>query len=162
MALIDLTERSFGRLRVASRAENAPNWQPRWRCICECGKSVTVLGSSLREGRSRSCGCLRREVSTVRRNQLRHGHATKVGVSSTYRTWMAMVQRCTNPARKDYKNYGGRGITICKRWHVFDNFLADMGERPEGCSIVRRNNSKGYTKANCRWSTPKEQANNRR
>ena len=81
----------------------------------------------------------------------------------TFKSWESMKQRCTNPKAPDYDRYGGRGITICKRWlNSFDNFLEDMGQRPKGTTLDRKENENGYSKANCRWATPKEQLRNRR
>lgn len=87
----------------------------------------------------------------------KHGHAN----DSTYRTWMAMIQRCTNPARHNYRYYGGKGITVCEEWRTFPGFLRDMGERPQGMTIDRIDSAKGYEKSNCRWATRKEQARNK-
>lgn len=88
----------------------------------------------------------------------------RYGVSDrrTYYSWRGMVQRCTNPARRDYPRYGGRGITVCERWLDFRNFLADMGERPEGRTLDRINNEGNYEPSNCRWATPEEQIRNTR
>jgi hypothetical protein len=80
----------------------------------------------------------------------------------TYRTWGAMITRCTNPKVNNYADYGGRGITVCERWRTFENFLADMGVRPQGRTIERLDNEKGYEPGNCAWTTPKDQARNRR
>lgn len=99
-------------------------------------------------------------------NARRHGHTHRAGdvtvQSPTYMSWSSMLKRCSNPSSKDYKSYGGRGVTVCDRWHSFDNFLADMGEKPIGLSIDRRDNDRGYEPGNCRWATTTEQNRNRR
>jgi hypothetical protein len=93
---------------------------------------------------------------------MKHGHSTRIkGDSPTYSSWTNMWTRCTNTKRDKYKNYGGRGITVCEHWKNFENFLADMGERPEGLTLDRKDNELGYFKENCRWATSEEQSLNK-
>lgn len=125
-----------------------------WRCVCTCGAERTIRAYDLRHGLTQSCGCWGREVG------LRHGHA--VPRSPTYRSWRAMMRRCREPGHMKYPSYGGRGIEVCARWRDFAAFLADMGERPEGCTIDRIDGSRGYELGNCRWATAAEQRRNRR
>lgn len=153
---IDLTKEKFGRLTVIERAENAKSGAVRWKCRCDCGKTVTVQRSNLKSGGTKSCGCLQKEIS-IKVN-------TKHGMSRTieYITWDSMLQRCNNPKTIGYKNYGFRGITICDKWLNFDGFFEDMGFKPKGLTLERRNNDLGYCKENCYYATPTEQARNQR
>ena len=93
----------------------------------------------------------------------KHGYSPRNGkLSPTYISWAQMKYRCQNPSCKHYKNYGGRGIKVCKRWQDFENFLSDMGERSEGTTLDRVDNNGNYEPGNCRWGTPKQQIHNRR
>lgn len=115
-------------------------------------------GESLKQGNTTSCGCRQKEVA---RAQATHGSSRVGKRTPEYNAWVSMKQRCINPNNPRYKNYGGRGITVCKRWfNSFPNFLKDMGEKPDGLSIDRINNDKNYCKSNCRWANAKDQGLN--
>jgi hypothetical protein len=159
-AFIDITGQKFGRLFVESCDVLRKNNRVTWLCICECGTQLHVTGSALRTGNTQSCGCLHRD-GLVARNAI--AAENKVYDTATYQSWESMKERCYSRSHKSYKDYGGRGITVCDRWvESFHNFLEDMGERPEGMTLDRERNNEGYCKENCRWATQKQQGNNQR
>lgn len=143
----------FGRLVVAARAPNDRQGKAMWVCHCDCGGEKTIRGYDLTGGRVKSCRCFHRELV------LSHG----LSRTREYRVWIDMIRRCENPKNKSYANYGGRGITVCERWRLFEHFIADMGSRPSSKhQIDRKNNDLGYEPNNCQWATTKQQARNKR
>ncbi|MFH1933316.1 MAG: hypothetical protein ABIN18_17205 [Pseudomonadota bacterium] len=154
--LIDLTGKRFGRLLVIERADNNKWGHTQWKCRCDCGEIAVVSMGSLRNGRTKSCGCLQKEK--VRECVVTHNMARM----PIYRIWQDMKNRCMNPNCKGYDYYGGRGIKVCERWMDFNNFYADLGDRPEGKSIERIKNNLGYFPLNVCWASPEQQNQNQR
>lgn len=157
---IHLTGQRFERLLVLEEGSRGNCSQIKWRCKCDCGNFVEVLGRSLRAGRTKSCGCYGRESLETR--PLKHGHTTQGRSSKTYQSWEAMINRCSNSNNKYWDNYGGKGISVCDRWKNFQNFLDDMGLKPDNLTLDRIDNSKGYSKENCRWATRTQQNRNKK
>ena len=156
MRKIDLTGQRFGQL-VVLKDIGRKRGLVFWLCQCDCGKQTKVISNNLRTGNTKSC-------HDRGRPPIIHGHCRRPSNhgSPTYMIWCTLRQRCQNPNNPNYRNYGGRGIKVCKRWNKFENFLADMGERPKGRSIDRINNDGDYKPSNCRWATWSQQMKNRR
>ncbi|EAX3122608.1 AP2 domain-containing protein [Salmonella enterica] len=123
---------------------------------CDCGENKVMRLCGVINGSIRSCGRLQSENAS--KCNKKHG----MKKTREYNSWDSMIQRCENTKNDRYYDYGGRGITVCERWHDFSEFYADMGDRPEGATLDRINNSLGYSPENCRWSTLSEQQSNRR
>jgi hypothetical protein len=142
--------KSFGKLTVVDVYKR--NGYKIAYCLCSCGLDKSVYLDNLRTGNTQSCGCA----------QYNSRGTHKYSHTKTYRSWISMRQRCLNPNATKYKDYGKMGILVCERWHLFNNFLQDMGERPINTTLDRKNPYGNYEPNNCKWSSPKEQANNKK
>ncbi len=128
-----------------------------WTCRCDCGNIKVIHLQKMKSGWTKSCGCIQKEWARDR--QYKHGKTR----TSIYRIYRGMLRRCYDVDNPAYHNYGGRGIDVCGRWlESFSNFYSDMGDKPENMSLDRINNNKGYSLENCKWSTQKQQSNNKR
>lgn len=158
--ILDLTGQRFGRLTALHFHDIIvmPSTQHRrWWCRCSCGNEIPVVVGALRSGNTNSCGCRKMELARERLS------THKRAGSPIYAVWQTMLRRCDNPRSRSYPDYGGRGITVCERWHSFENFLSDMGERPSSKHTIERiENSGNYDLANCTWLLRSEQNKNQR
>jgi hypothetical protein len=161
-ALIDITGLRFGRLVVLGKDPQSRPRIVRWLCLCDCGNSVSVLGYSLRDGHTKSCGCL--SIDTVVARSSKHGEGKRGKKTAEYKAWLGIRKRCDSAVSKGHERYIDRGIQMCDEWrNDYVAFLSHIGRRPSPShSVDRIDNDKGYEPGNVRWATPEEQANNTR
>lgn len=161
MKKIDITGKQINKLKVLREIGRSIHGAILWECKCDCGVIKTVNGDHLKQGNTKSCGCLNSELVTKR--NYRHGSSVRGHISVEYTAWAQMIGRCYNRKNYRYIRYGKRGIKVCRRWrYSFDTFFKDIGKRPTKLhSLERINNDKNYSPKNCKWATEKEQQRNK-
>lgn len=155
MPFKEMSGTRFGKLLVKERAPNLKDGTAAWVCVCDCGQERTIAGTKLRAGKHKSCGCSSPKFTAE--SLLTHGMSR----TRVYRIWAGMNERCSSSAfGKSKRLYFDKGIIVCHRWKIFENFLQDMGIPPSGSSLERIDGDKNYEPINCKWATAQEQANN--
>lgn len=156
---VDVRGKKFGTLRPQRFAFSKNGSY--WICLCDCGNKRSIRLDQLTKTKNPSCGCQKQR--NITECQIKHGFRnSNDGRRSEYTAWTNMKGRCFNKNDKGYPTYGGRGITVCKRWLSFKNFISDMGDKPEGMTLERNNSNGNYEPKNCRWASWHDQALSRR
>lgn len=159
---INRTGMRYGMLTVVShshsvfRSKRHGSYQF-WNCICDCGGTTVVLANNLINGNTTSCGC-QGSRATLRERMTTHGMTG----SPAYKVWQGMLDRCRYPSHVSWEYYGAKGVKVCERWMSFENFIADMGDRPDGMTLDRIDPFGDYEPSNCRWADWETQAKNKR
>lgn len=157
----DITGMRFGKLVAVAPSDKRLDRHIIWECVCDCGTICFVSGASLRKGLTLSCGCYMSEV--VHKNNIKYKMTHNLSQSRPYNIWKLLLQRCYNKKHKSFKDYGGRGISVCERWNDFSLFWEDMKENySDTLTIDRIDNDGNYCKENCMWATQIEQSKNKR
>ena len=157
---LDETGNVYGRLTVKGPAKKLRGRQAWWLCQCACGNTKIVVGTNLRKGLTKSCGCIKLEqTTTMGKENTTHGHTRHGILSREFNSWRAMLMRCTDVKHHAYLRYGGANppVKVYKQWLQFENFLKDMGNRPENTSLGRFKDMGDYKPSNCKWMTRAEQ-----
>ena len=155
----DITGQMFGRA-TALHPCGIKGHRLLWNCKCSCGQTFVASGVDLRSGNTKSCGCYAKDRTS--QASTTHGVSRSGALTGAYRSWRSMRQRCDDPGATSYGRYGARGISYCESWRIFENFLADMGDRPNGHSLERIDPNGNYEPSNCKWVPHEKQAENTR
>jgi len=159
-SLRNLVGLRFGKLVAIELSSKKIRGRHTWIFRCDCGNTVERPLQNITNGHTLSCGCMKASAAKKASDAAKtHGMSR----TTIYKTWRCMIDRCSQPSVNGYKDYGGRGITVCEHWNSFENFFADMGDRPfKGAQIDRNDTNGNYEPSNCKWSTAEQNANNRR